>query len=1695
MKKIYTHFLANCRRTAIAFLAVLFCLMMKSEAGWGQIAQRGVATSATSATATLTISKPSGVIAGDVLIANITQSDNDNGILSNASSSGWTLIDGRLLYDNVGNNSWWGTVLYRIADGTEGSNFAFALDVDANDGNVGSIIAFSGVDITTGYDAAGNANSGPFDAVLGDLNIQTISSSSITAASISTNTANAAIIMLAQLADNLSFGSWSTTSPGALTTELYDNNVNSAAAAAVGAAWRNKAPTGATGSGTATSSSSVRGRGAILIALRMKPAYQAQFISMSTGSSTWCAGETRKVSVTVKNVGTAAWADGGGKDFNIGVKWDGDPDYLVRTDVGGLAPGATGTFNFNVTAPASGSNHLTFDVVYEAVSWFAGNGNGVGPGNVVYPSAAITISTPTVSAGTQKPDICQGGPTITLGGSVGGSATGGTWDDGGVGGTFSGGSTNLNATWTPPAGYTGTATLTLITSGGSCGTATASKTEKVNALPDITISASTPDVCFSTSAQSTPLNYSATSGTSTTYSINWSPAGLGNVTNVAFPASSPISIAIPASAAANTYTGTLTVKNANGCVSTAKTFTVRVNALPTVASIKGATSVCIGNTTTLSDATPGGNWSSSNGSIATINPSTGLVTGIAAGTVNITYSVTVGNCTGTATIVITVNGLPAITSVIATPATICSGNQSNLVVTGSGSSATTTIVNYDFNSGSSYNTLTPTTAANITASAASSTASFGRTDGTASDRSAFTTNNTAGKGLLMSSPDGTSNNSWIFTLGGSDLNKYTAFKFYFQVQSNSFIIPFPELVNIDYSINGGPFVNSGLSPATFLTPGYTSLFGTAFFASGIFTLPSTVNNPNTLSIRITPSTGSFFGTYVTEILDNFQVQATIPSNTYSWTTLPSGATAGLPGTAGSSLASNNNINVTPAIATDYIVTATNANGCQQTGNVTVAIHNLWIGASSTNWQTVSNWSDGILPDLTCPIVTIPASTPYAPILSSGTATINNLDINTNAFLTVNNTGILQIEGSISNSGTFNASNGTLEFKGTSSQSLQGSILVNQTINNLKISNASGLTLTGASPVDTLNITGTLSFGVSNSIFTTNDKLTLKSTASGTASIGVIPVDGAGKALDQITGNVCVERYINIGSSSGQHGKTWQLLATPTKGQSIKQSWMEGGSFVSTGYGTQITGSGTGFDVYTATPALKYYDYLTENWIGITNTNNPVYRPNGYMLFVRGDRSITYPNIGNTTLRTKGTLITGNTAPLTVHANKFESVGNPYASAIDLTKLELSSIYPTIIVWDPTLTFGSPYGLGAFQTLYLNGSNNYENLLPSTAYGPSGTQNNFIQSGQAFFVQAGVSDGTISFTENAKTSGSQLILRPMGINNKVAQLRTNLYGINSNGSPFITDGTLSQYSQDFSNSIDGMDARKIVNPSENLSILSGGKNLVIERRTTLTQADTIFFNLTGVRIQAYKFEFIAKNLAANGLEGWVEDNYLHTRSPLNPEGTTQLNFAITNVAGSYAANRFRIVFKPAAGPLPVTFVSVNAVQKNADIEVTWKVENESNMQQYEVEKSIDGNIFTKAGTVVAKNGGANNYHWLDQKVTPGYNYYRIRSIDRNGQSNYTQIVKVLIQRGTPEITIHPNPITNGMINLQLINQPAGRYGIRLLNPLGQVIISKQISYLEGTNTETLKWDYNLAHGIYQLEVTKPNGEVTVIKVMY
>ena len=64
---------------------------------------------------------------------------------------------------------------------------------------------------------------------------------------------------------------------------------------------------------------------------------------------------------------------------------------------------------------------------------------------------------------------------------------------------------------------------------------------------------------------------------------------------------------------------------------------------------------------------------------------------------------------------------------------------------------------------------------------------------------------------------------------------------------------------------------------------------------------------------------------------------------------------------------------------------------------------------------------------------------------------------------------------------------------------------------------------------------------------------------------------------------------------------------------------------------------------------------------------------------------------------------------------------------------------------------------------------------------------------------------------------------------------------------LNDGVLNSFDNSYSNGVDGKDARKSSNTAENLSIMVGGKLLAIERRQMPTPHDTIFFNLTGVRV--------------------------------------------------------------------------------------------------------------------------------------------------------------------------------------------------------------------------------------------------------
>lgn len=415
-------------------------------------------------------------------------------------------------------------------------------------------------------------------------------------------------------------------------------------------------------------------------------------------------------------------------------------------------------------------------------------------------------------------------------------------------------------------------------------------------------------------------------------------------------------------------------------------------------------------------------------------------------------------------------------------------------------------------------------------------------------------------------------------------------------------------------------------------------------------------------------------------------------------------------------------------------------------------------------------------------------------------------------------------------------------------------------------------------------TGTLSLG--------SKDITLQSNAAnGTASFGVM---GASGALSYGTGRFVVERYIPTGVT---HSKTWQLLAVPTNdGQTINQAWQDTATSANqsryAGYGTQLTGAGgwsNGYDLATTFPSLKTYEPSTDIWTGVANTSLPMFNQKGYMVFVRGDRSVTgYQQASNATnLRTRGKLFTISNTPATttVLADKYETVGNPYASAIDFASVtKTGGVDGSFWVWDPTLnTFG-----GYVNKTSIDGYGGYK-----------------IQSGQAFFVHATGSGGNVSFTENVKTTGSSLFTRaPLSFTGRQF-IYMSLY-TDINTSKRLIDLSMVAFDNSFTNNYDGLDAKKINNPGENLGITLGDKTLSTEARFKPQQNDTIHLSVKNMKTTSYQLAFRAVNFTGN-LIPFLVDRFTGVQTSLSGTDSIFYNFSITSDLNSAASDRFFIVF--------------------------------------------------------------------------------------------------------------------------------------------------------------------------------------------
>ncbi len=193
--------------------------------------------------------------------------------------------------------------------------------------------------------------------------------------------------------------------------------------------------------------------------------------------------------------------------------------------------------------------------------------------------------------------------------------------------------------------------------------------------------------------------------------------------------------------------------------------------------------------------------------------------------------------------------------------------------------------------------------------------------------------------------------------------------------------------------------------------------------------------------------------------------------------------------------------------------------------------------------------------------------------------------------------------------------------------------------------------------------------------------------------------------------------------------------------------------------------------------------------------------------------------------------------------------------------------------------------------------------------------------------------------------------------------------------------------------------------------------------------------------------------------------------------------------AYSASQFGdyslAVLNASGTLLPVTFINFDGVLQDGKAMLSWSTATEINNKGFEVERSYDGQTFTGIGFVQGQGNSSvvNNYNYTDEKVLSGYNYYRLRQEDIDGNFNYSSTIRLDFKRF--DWAIFGNPVSSASwVQVQLTK--ASHVAIQVLTIDGKVISTiNKGNISQGTYSIPLNLG-NAPAGIYVVRLLTDDG---------
>jgi parallel beta-helix repeat protein len=169
-------------------------------------------------------------------------------------------------------------------------------------------------------------------------------------------------------------------------------------------------------------------------------------------------------------------------------------------------------------------------------------------------------------------------------------------------------------------------------------------------------------------------------------------------------------------------------------------------------------------------------------------------------------------------------------------------------------------------------------------------------------------------------------------------------------------------------------------------------------------------------------------------------------------------------------------------------------------------------------------------------------------------------------------------------------------------------------------------------------------------------------------------------------------------------------------------------------------------------------------------------------------------------------------------------------------------------------------------------------------------------------------------------------------------------------------------------------------------------------------------------------------------------------------------------------------------LPVAFINpFRATKIKETVKIEWTTASENNNAFFDVQRSRNGLDFSTIGTIkgVGNATQITPYFFMDNSPNIGINYYRIKQVDRDEKSVFTNILTVLFD--SKKLSIFPNP-AHEKLNI-LTDEIIEFVKIKSIN--GAVIKTQR------GNFSQMDLD-NMASGFYILEVKMEGNTVPIFQ---